>query len=208
MLRTVGTESLHAVFFVNDGDIEKWRKIYDFDKTKTRTRIKTRDENKNKVNGIVLMKIADTKFSKYWGHFVQAFSALKLLVGRQEGHPACRKLEWWGTGMAICLERGADLHMAQLMPLPLTVCCFSKIQIGFTFLVPAHPGSPGKRAVKQVCVSAVINIACLCCTQFFSLAYVLFAILCKMCTWTAAIFGTWRKTKLWTTHFHWLKLWL
>ena len=54
--------------------------------------------------------------------------------------------------MVICLERGADLHMAQLMPLPLTVSCFSKIQIGFTFLVLAHPGSPGKRAVKRVCV--------------------------------------------------------
>ena len=54
--------------------------------------------------------------------------------------------------MAICLERGADLHMAQLMPLPLTVSCFSKTQIGFTFLVPAHLGSPGKRAVKRVCV--------------------------------------------------------
>ena len=48
------------------------------------------------------------------------------------------------------LERDADLHMAQLMPLPLTVSCFSKIQIGFTFLVPAHPGSPGQRAVKRV----------------------------------------------------------
>jgi len=55
--------------------------------------------------------------------------------------------------VVICLERGADLHMAQLMPLPLTVSCFSKIQIGFTFLVLAHPRSPGKRAVKQVCVA-------------------------------------------------------
>ena len=54
--------------------------------------------------------------------------------------------------MVICLEQGADLHIAQLMPLPLTVSCFSKIQIGFTFLVPAHPGSPGQRAVKRVCV--------------------------------------------------------
>ena len=54
--------------------------------------------------------------------------------------------------MVICLERGADLHKAQLMPLSLTVSCFSEIQIDFTFLVPAHPGSPGKRAVKQVCV--------------------------------------------------------
>jgi len=70
---------------------------------------------------------------------IYAFSALTLLVGRQEGHPACKKTEWWGVGMVICLERGADLHMAQQMPLPLTVSCFSKIQIGFTFLVPALP---------------------------------------------------------------------
>ena len=53
--------------------------------------------------------------------------------------------------MVICLQRGADLHMSQLMPLPLTVSSFSKILIGFTFLVPAHPGSPGKRAVKRLC---------------------------------------------------------
>ena len=58
--------------------------------------------------------------------------------------------------MVICLERGADLHMAQLMPLPLTVSCSSKIQTGFTFLVPTHPGSPGKRAVRRVCVYATI----------------------------------------------------
>ena len=77
-----------------------------------------------------------------------AFSALTLLVGQQEGHTACKKL----SGGVISLEQGADLHMAQLMPLPLTVSCLSKIQTGFTFLVPAHPGSPGKRAVKWVCV--------------------------------------------------------
>jgi len=41
-----------------------------------------------------------------------AFSALTLFVGRQEGHPACKKTEWWGVGVVICLERGADLHMA------------------------------------------------------------------------------------------------
>ena len=60
--------------------------------------------------------------------------------------------------MVICLEmvRGTDLHMAQLMPLPFTVSCFSKIKIGFTFLVPAHPGSPGQRAVKRVCVCVII----------------------------------------------------
>jgi len=78
-----------------------------------------------------------------------AFNALTLLVGRQEGHPACKNSDWWGAGMVICLERGADLCTAQLMPLPLTVSCFSKIQIGFTFLVPAHLGSPGKRAIKR-----------------------------------------------------------
>jgi len=52
--------------------------------------------------------------------------------------------------MVMCLERGADLHVAQLIPLPLTVSCFSKIQIGFTFLVLAHLGSPGQGAVKRV----------------------------------------------------------
>jgi len=52
--------------------------------------------------------------------------------------------------MVICLERGADLHVAQLMPFPLTVSCFSKVQIGFTFLVLSHLGSPGKKAVKCV----------------------------------------------------------
>jgi len=52
--------------------------------------------------------------------------------------------------MVICLERGADYHVAQLMPFPLTVSCFSKVQIGFTFLVLAHLGSPGKKAVKCV----------------------------------------------------------
>jgi len=54
--------------------------------------------------------------------------------------------------MVFCLQQGADLHMAQLMPLSLTVSCFSKIQIGSTFLVPAHAGSPGEMAVKWVCV--------------------------------------------------------
>ena len=58
--------------------------------------------------------------------------------------------------MVICLERGADLHIAQLMPLLLTVSCFSEIQIGFTFLVPAHPGSPAKRTVKRVCVCVCV----------------------------------------------------
>jgi len=86
--------------------------------------------------------------------------------------------------MVICLERGADLHiiiiiikgiyiaqvrkghkcaMAQLMLLQLTVSCFSKIQIGITFLVPAYSGSPGQRAVKRVCVGGVVLNYCLQC---------------------------------------------
>jgi len=58
--------------------------------------------------------------------------------------------------VVICLERGANLHMAQRMSPPLTVSCFSKIQIGFSFQVPAHPGSPGQRAVKRVCVCVCV----------------------------------------------------
>ena len=103
-----------------------------------------------------------------------------LLVGRQEGHPACKKLEWWGTGMVICLEQGAYLHMAQLMPLPLTVSCSSKIQIGFTFLVPADLGTPGKRAVKWVCV-------CVCVTPLWGCMKIVFRILAYdwkfICCW-------------------------
>ena len=50
------------------------------------------------------------------------------------------------------------MNMAQLVPLPLTVSCSSKIQIGFTFLVPALPGSPGQRAVKRVCVCVISQV--------------------------------------------------
>ena len=59
--------------------------------------------------------------------------------------------------MVICLERDAEFHMAQLMPLPLTVSCFSKIQIGFIFLILAHPGSPGQWAVKRGCVCVCVD---------------------------------------------------
>jgi len=73
-------------------------------------------------------------------YYIHAFSALTLLVGRQL------------LLLLLLLEQGADLHTAQLMPLPLTVTCFSKIQIGFTFLVLAHPGSPGQAGQTCVCV--------------------------------------------------------
>jgi len=82
-----------------------------------------------------------------------AFSALTLLVGPQEGHPACKKLS---SGVLAWLFVWSEVQTcilpSQPMPLPLTVSCSSKIQIGFTFLVLAHLGSPGQRAVKRVCV--------------------------------------------------------
>jgi len=73
--------------------------------------------------------------------------------------------------MVICLARGADLHMAQLMPLPLTVSCFSKIQIGVALLVPAHPGSAGQRAVKRMYVYILLLCVFFC---------VFFPLLCRV----------------------------
>jgi len=87
-----------------------------------------------------------------------AFNALTLLVGRQEGHPARKKLSG-GVLAWLSVWSQVQTHMAQLMPLPLTVSCFSKIQTGFTFLVPAHPGSPGQMAVKRVCVCVYMYMA-------------------------------------------------
>jgi len=103
--------------------------------------------------------------SKFWLKYLfVAFSALTLLVGRKAGH-VCKKTEWWGSGMVIYLERGVDLHIAQLMLLPLAVSCFSKIQIDFTFLVPAHPGSPGQRAIKRVCVCVCVCVCVRACVR-------------------------------------------
>jgi len=78
------------------------------------------------------------------------------------------------------------LHVAQLMPLPLTVSCCSKIQIGFAFLVPAHPGSPGKGAVKRVCVCvcvrACVRACVLACVRSFVRSFVVDGIMkCSFC---------------------------
>jgi len=75
-----------------------------------------------------------------------------LSVRRQEGHLACKELEWWDAGVVICLERGAQLHMVQLMPPPLSVSCFSKIPDRLYLCGTSSPVSPGRRAVKQLCV--------------------------------------------------------
>jgi len=96
----------------------------------------------------LVISVNSVKFLMFLLH-----SALTLLVGRQEGHPACEKLSGGVLAWLSVWSEMQTLHMAQLMPQPLTVSCFSKIQIGFTFLVPARPGSPGERAVtKGVCV--------------------------------------------------------
>jgi len=68
------------------------------------------------------------------------------LGGRKGIRPV--KTGWWGAGVVICLERGADLHNGSADATAIIVSCSSKIQIGFTFLVPAYPGCPGKEAVK------------------------------------------------------------
>jgi len=76
---------------------------------------------------------------------LQCIDTVGWAVGRASG---LKKTSGW---VLICLEQDAHLHMAQLMPWPLIVSCFSNIQIGFTFLVLAHPGCPGQRAIKRVC---------------------------------------------------------
>ena len=85
------------------------------------------------------------------------FTALTLLVGRQEGH-ACKKLSGGGAGMVICLERGADLHIGQLMPLPLTVSCSSKSRLllpeWFCFSGASLPGLSWKKRPLNECSSS------------------------------------------------------
>ena len=70
--------------------------------------------------------------TEWWGAGM-VINAFMLLVGRQEGHPTCKN---WVVGVQL----------------PLTISCFNKIQIGFTFLVLAYPSSRRKRAIEQTCV--------------------------------------------------------
>ena len=65
---------------------------------------------------------------------------MTLLVGRQEGHPACKKL----SGRVLAW-----------------LSVWSEVQIGFTFLVPADLGSPGK-GLLNVCVCVCVFIVILC----------------------------------------------
>jgi len=88
------------------------------------------------------------------------------------------------------------LHMAQLMPLLLTVSCFSKVQIGFTFLVPAHPGSPGKRAVKRVCV-CVTPLRWYCVCLFVCLCVVYLSVHKHLSGTTCPVFTKFSACYLW-----------
>jgi len=93
---------------------------------------------------VVLLPFGSIIFT-YWSWVLWPSVLWRCWLGDRKGiRPV--KTEWWGAGVVICLERGANLYMAQLMTLPLTVSysCFSKIQIGCTFLVLAHPVSPGQ----------------------------------------------------------------
>ena len=108
----------------------------------------TAESNRKKIDSVA--KIESNRIETFLPELECSTRCLRSwlwLIGRQEGHPACKKLSGgvlaW-LSQLICLEREADL--AQLMPLPLTVSCFSNIRIGFTFLVPADLGSPGKGA--------------------------------------------------------------
>jgi len=91
----------------------------------------------------------NTSLSLYRQCFFNS-SALMLLVGWQEEHPACKKLSGGGAGEIVCLWRGADLHMAQLMPLLLTTSCDSKSRLvlpsWFYLSGAGSPGSPGKKS--------------------------------------------------------------
>ena len=92
------------------------------------------------------------KYVSVW--YCLGFSALTLLVGRQEGHPACRN---WVVGCWHGHPSGARCRLAY-GPADATVSCFSKIKTGFTFLVLTHLGSHGQRAVKRMCVCLCVCV--------------------------------------------------
>ena len=91
------------------------------------------------------------------------------------------KTEWCGAGMVVCLERYADLHMAQLLPLPLTVSCFSKIQIGlpFWYWLTRVVAEKGPLNVC-VCVHRPMFVAVYVCTYMRSLVNILQLPCCQL----------------------------
>jgi len=97
---------------------------------------------------------------------LHAFSALTLFVGRQEGHPACKN---WvvDAGVVVCLGQGGDMHMAQLILLPLTISCCSKSRLVLPSLfyvfgayLPGLSRTRSNRAIKQLCVCVCVFVVC------------------------------------------------
>ena len=77
-----------------------------------------------------------------------AFSAFMLLVGRQEGHPARKKI--WGDGVGghwLVWMEWRPARWSVCLPLLISPCT---IKSRSSLLAPAHPGGPGKRAVKRL----------------------------------------------------------
>jgi len=91
-------------------------------------------------------------FTGYLQYIHYAFSALTLLVGRQEGHPACKQLS---GGVLVWLSVWSELQTC-IWP---TWCHCHSLSLGFTFLVPAHPGDPGQKAIKRTCALQYIHAA-------------------------------------------------
>ena len=109
----------------------------------------------NSVKAVISEKLRTYKYNVIIHNgCLQCFDAVGLVAGRASG---LQNIEWLGAGAVICLGRGADLHMVRLMPLPPTVSCFSVIQLGFTFLLLAYPGSPGQRAIKWMLLLLIIH---------------------------------------------------
>jgi len=129
--------------------------------------VKNNKNTRNSRNTVLLLllyslydDLISTEFIKYIRISGRVcFSTLTLLVGRQKGHPVC---EWWGTGVVICLEWGADLHMAQLMPPPLTVASVkSRLVLPFwyrlTRVVPEKGPLNGCVRGRVCCLSVAVR---------------------------------------------------
>ena len=82
---------------------------------------------------LITKQLLPTRVKDFYLYFnIQLPSVLWCCwLSSRKGIQSVKKTEWWGAGVVICLQRGADLHMAQLTPLPFTVSCFSKSTLGF-----------------------------------------------------------------------------
>ena len=108
---------------------------------------------------------------------------MMVLVERLEGHSACKKTGW-GCWHGYLFGARCRLAYGPTDATALTVFSFSKIQIGFTFLVPAHLGSPGKKAAKNVCSRSSLMIL------EYAVAQLVVAYACR-CQWSVSEERSW-----------------